>query len=259
MSDPLPFDEAAPYYHLRAPYAPEALDHVCEAFGLGALSRVLDLGCGIGTLAIPFSRKVGAVTAIDRNRFMLDEGRRRAKAEARANITWLCLPAEEVTADLGQVDAVVMGQSFHWMQRDKVLANLAPMIREGGGLALIGPSLKLRDESWEPILYPILARYLGPRAPLPRPDPEPANEPALRRSAAFADFHSRFFIIEFERDIASIVGCVYSMSYSPRSTFGDRLTAFETEAEAALLAANPGGVFRERLETEVQVARKGSA
>jgi ubiquinone/menaquinone biosynthesis C-methylase UbiE len=256
MSDPMPFDEAAPYYHLRAPYAPEALDYVCEAFGLDARSRVLDLGCGIGTLTIPFSRKVGAVLAVDRNPAMLAEGKRRGDAERRANITWLCMTAEAVTDALGMVDAAVMGQSFHWMHRDTVLANLAPMIRAGGGIALIGPSLRLRVESTEAILDPILARYLGPRGSLERPDPEPANEPALLRSAHFSGFHARFFIVEFKRDIASVIGHVYSMSYSPRSKFGDRLGAFEREAEAALRAANPGGMFRERIETEVQIAPK---
>jgi ubiquinone/menaquinone biosynthesis C-methylase UbiE len=239
MSDPLPFDEAAPYYHLRAPYAPEALDYVCEAYGLTANSRVLDLGCGIGTLAIPFARKVGQVLAIDRNRAMLEEGCRRGDAEGRENIAWLCMPAEEVTGALGAVDAVVMGQSFHWMARDRVLAQLAPMIRAGGG-----------------IVGAMLARYDVRRESLPRPDPEPANEPALRRSAHFADFHSRVFIIEFERDIASIIGHIYSMSFSPRSKFGDRIADFERDLTAALLAANPSGVFKEKIETEVQIAPK---
>lgn len=256
MSDPLPFDEAAPYYRLRAPYAPEAIDHVCEAFGLGAHSRVLDLGCGIGTLAIPFARKVGAVLAIDRNRFMLEEGRRRAAAEGRANITWRCLPAEEVTDALGMVDAVVMGQSFHWMARDRVLAQLAPMIREGGGLALIAPSMAMRTETSDEIVADMLERYNIQHESLPRPDPEPANEPALRRSAHFADFHSRVFITEFERDIASVIGHIYSMSFAPRSKFGDRIADFERDLTAALLAANPSGVFKERLETEVQIVPK---
>ncbi len=156
MVHSLPFDEAWSYYHLRAPYAAQTYDSVCEALGLSERSRILDLGCGIGTLAIPFARRLASVLAIDRNRLMLDEGCRRADADGLTNITWACMPAEEVTDTLGQVDGVVMGQSFHWMRRDLVLKQLAPMIREGGGIALIGPSLKVRTETTEALLNPIL-------------------------------------------------------------------------------------------------------
>ncbi len=61
---------------------------------------------------------------------------------------------------------------------------------------------------------------------------------------------------EFERDIDSVVGHVYSMSYSPPSKFGDDRDAFEREARAALLLASPSGVFKEQIETEVQIVLK---
>ncbi len=166
------------------------------------------------------------------------------------------MPAEEVTDALGLVDAVVMGQSFHWMARDQVLTQLAPMIRDSGGIALIAPSMAMRAETTDEIVAAMLERYGVKHESLPRPDREPANEPALRRSAYFSDFHSRVFITAFERDIASVIGHIYSMSFSPRSKFGDRIADFERDLTAALLAANPSGVFKERLETEVQIVPK---
>jgi hypothetical protein len=46
---------------------------------------------------------------------------------------------------------------------------------------------------------------------------------------------------------------------SPRSAFGDRTAFFERDLTDALLRANPSGVFKERLETEVLIARKMGA
>jgi hypothetical protein len=44
------------------------------------------------------------------------------------------------------------------------------------------------------------------------------------------------------------------MSTSPKSAFGERVALFECDLTEALLAVNPSGVFRERLETEVLIA-----
>jgi ubiquinone/menaquinone biosynthesis C-methylase UbiE len=251
----LPFAEAAPYYEFRAPYAPQALVFVRDAFLLDAASKALDLGCGPGTIAIPLSRMVGHVLAIDPSEAMLAQGRLRAKETGRSNIDWVCTRAEDLVADPGTFNVVTLGQSFHWMDRDVVLRRLAPMIADGGGLALINPGRRRPQESWEEIASEVIARYLGPRLRHPRTNPEPQNEPALLRSGAFSRFTAREFSMDFERDVPSIIGYVYSMSTSPRSAFGDRIAAFERDLSAALLRASSSGVFQEHLETEVIVAR----
>src|SRR4051812_45374823 len=116
-----PFSEAAPFYGHRAPYAPQTLAHVRDAFQLDRRSRVLDLGCGPGTIAIPLSRMVGHVLAVDPIRAMLDEGQARGVEAGCANVDWLCARAEDVSEALGVFNVVTMGQSFHWMDRDVVL------------------------------------------------------------------------------------------------------------------------------------------
>jgi hypothetical protein len=86
-------------------------------------------------------------------------------------------------------------------------------------------------------------------------NPELKNEPSLLRSEAFSQFTLREFPLHLERDVSSIIGYVYSISTSPKSAFGDRSGAFELELTDALLQVNPTGVFKERLETEVLLAR----
>jgi hypothetical protein len=148
-----------------------------------------------------------------------------------------------------------MGQAFHWMQRDAVLDRLSKLISTGGGLALVNPGQRRPQESWEPVPNEIVTRFLGPRTRHPQANPqEPENEPALRRSANFSRFTAREFPSEITRDVASIIGCVYSVSSSAKPLFGERARSFETELAQALITRNPTGVFEERIETEVVVA-----
>jgi SAM-dependent methyltransferase len=253
----LPFAEAAPYYRkYRAPYAREVFPYLCEELRLSTASRALDLGAGSGAIAIPLSALIAEVVAVDPDAAMLAEGRLAGEQAGRHNIDWRCTRAEEFSAPVDSFDIVTMGQSFHWLDRDLVLRNLAPMIRAGGGLALIAPSHHVRAETSDPIVNAVVERYIGAARHHPSRNPELPNELSLLRSHAFSRFYSRCFIVEFERDVSSIIGQVYPMSSSPRSRFGSRISDFERELGTALLEANPSGVFKERIETEVVIAAK---
>jgi SAM-dependent methyltransferase len=259
VTAPLPFAGTAPFYRFRVPYPPEAFAFLRAEFGLEPGGRILDLGCGPGTLSIPLSRLVGEVVALDIDPEMLAEGERQAAGAGRANIRWLCARAEDVSRELGRFRLVTLGQSFHWMDRDGLLRRLAPLVEDGGGLALVAPGGRRPQESWEELAQSVVARYLGPRDRHPLTNPEPENAPALRRSQDFAVAGAREFPSRIERDVSAILGWVYSSSTSARHRFGERAADFEAELAAALLGANSSGIFRERVETEVVVVRKRAA
>jgi ubiquinone/menaquinone biosynthesis C-methylase UbiE len=249
---------AATYDRFRAPYPPEVFDYIRSAFGLHEGACALDLGCGPGTIAIPLAVGIAEVVAADPDEAMLREGGRLAAERGRRNIRWVRARAEEISADLGRFRIVTMGQSFHWMDRDLVLERISQLVERNGGLALVNPGKRRPQESWEGVANQVVARYLGDRGRHPGMNAEPEHEPALRRSAHFFRFTAREFPSRIERDVASILGSVYSTSSAARRLFGDRVAEFELELSESLLRLNPSGVFKESLETEVVIAVKSA-
>jgi ubiquinone/menaquinone biosynthesis C-methylase UbiE len=257
-SDASPFAGTASYYdRFRAPYAQAAIDFIVERYGLGKGARALDLGCGPGSIAIPLSCSVGEVVAVDPDADMIAGGRSLAASRGRDNIQWLRSRAEDIPLGVGPFRVATIGQAFHWMDRDDVLRKLAIFLADGGGLALVNAGKRRPQEGWEPVADQIVAKFLGPRARHPKSNPqEPEHEPALVRSECFSNFTAHEFAGTITRDINSIIGCVYSKSYSAKPLFGDNAKAFEAEVTKALLSQNPAGVFNEQVETEVVIAPK---
>jgi ubiquinone/menaquinone biosynthesis C-methylase UbiE len=252
-----PFEGTAAYYdRFRAPYAPEALDYLVATFGLNHRSRVLDMGCGPGTISIPLSRHVGEVVALDADASMISEGRRLTAEKGRMNIRWICSRAESIPESLGTFRLATIGQAFHWMDRDLVLRRLPRIVEDGGGFALVNPGKRRPQESWEDVANEVVARFLGPPRRHPMMNPEGRHEPALERSEYFSEFTTHEFPGEITRDATSILGCIYSLSSSAKQHFGDRAVEFEAQLSDALLKLNPSGVFHEQIETEVLIAPK---
>ncbi len=253
-----PFREAAAYYdRFRPPYPSEALEHVAKVFALGEGVRVLDLGCGPGTIAIPLSRSGAEITAVDPDENMLNEGRRLAAMRAAGKINWVHGRAEDVLCRLGRFRLVTFGQSLHWMDRDLVLRGLPSVIDDDGGLAIVDMGAR-SHESWAIIVAPVVASYFGQRPRHPRKHPEMQHEPRLRRSTHFSRYTVREFQAEFSRDFESVIGCIYSAVSAPRSELGEKARMFETELFQTLAKVNPSGVFHEKLETVVFTAMKMS-
>src|SRR3569623_190048 len=111
--DPDLFAGTAAYYaRFRAPYGRVAIDHVIAAFRLDRTARVLDLGCGPGTLTIPLAAVAGEVVAMDPDEDMLAEAKR--QAAGATNIRWIHGGSLDLDLATGPFRLVVFGQSFHW-------------------------------------------------------------------------------------------------------------------------------------------------
>ena len=138
--------------------------------GIGDGMRVLDLGCGMGDVAIIAARLVGPcgrVVAVDRDAFVLAHASRRAQAAGFENIAFLHCDAAALPPS-GPFDAAV-GRFILSFLPDPVavLKGLCALVRSGGVFAFQEASLAntlaqtshlpLRKEVWR-LIHDTLAR-----------------------------------------------------------------------------------------------------
>jgi SAM-dependent methyltransferase len=161
--------ETAMYYaRYRRGYPPAAVDAIAEALGLGVDDLVVDLGCGSGQLSMPLAARVRAVVGVDPEPDMLRLARRTATEYGVDNISWL-LGADTDVPTLGHVlgdrtvGAVTIALAIHWMDRDTLFPAIRPLLRPGGGIAVVtnGTPLWLQDNEWSRILRECLERWTG--------------------------------------------------------------------------------------------------
>jgi SAM-dependent methyltransferase len=143
------FDRAAGYYDATRGFPPGVEERVAELFaragGLGAGSRVLEIGVGTGRVALPLAARVGRYTGVDLSGQMLAK-----LVEKRGG-----LPIELARADAGELpfpagcfDAAIGVHVFHLMQGWRaVLAGLARVLKPGG-LLLHGGDDLARGPAW---------------------------------------------------------------------------------------------------------------
>jgi ubiquinone/menaquinone biosynthesis C-methylase UbiE len=143
----------------------------CAVAGKG--QRILDLGCGAGSLAVMMAERGARVVAIDRSEPMLDIARRRAQAaDLEDRITVRRLSVMEIDSfPAGSFDGVVSTLVLSELSDHEiefVLSEARRLLAPGGRLAIgeeTVPERKIRDLGFRLLRYPIqLIAYLAAQA-----------------------------------------------------------------------------------------------
>jgi SAM-dependent methyltransferase len=265
------FQGSAAYYERgRLPYAPDFAEALAAALGLDGRGRLLDIGCGPGTVLLAMARFFTEAVGVDPDGDMLAEAERQAKRRGVANARWVGARAEDLPAGLGEFRVVVFAQSFHWTDRERVAATMLEMLEPAGAFVHISD---LKNAPPEPAPPPLPAppyarigdlvrRYLGAvrragQGVLVNGTPDREN--LVLAQAGFENFE-RLVVPAGEvinRTADDIVAWVFSRSDSAPHLFGDRCEDFERDLRAVLRQASPGNRFAERLSaTEIMIWRK---
>jgi SAM-dependent methyltransferase len=263
---------SAPYYARgRLPYAPALADPLADALDLDGEGRLVDVGCGPGILALSFAHLFAEVVGVDPDAGMLAEGGRRAAAAGIGNVRWLRARAEELPAELGPVRVATFGQSFHWMDRERVAAIVLGLLEPGGVLVHVSDRKDAPDEIDAALPHPtpplaemreLVKDYLGPvqragQGVLRYGSPD--GEAMILRAAGFAEpEHLRVPAGgTMERSEDDLAAWVYSLSGSAPHLFGERLDTFEGDLRMVLGRASPSGWFSEQPpDTEILIWRR---
>ena len=257
------FASTAEYYaRYRRGYPPALFTHLRATFGLDGTGRLLDLGCGTGEVARPLHADFAEIVGIDSSPEMIAQAQRQAEQADITNIRWHSFPAEEISDELGRFRLVTLGNSFHWMRHDEVLAKAHALLEPGGGVAILGnPGFVWGGVNpWEDVVREVVVRWLGPRRRtsagfFPAEEGDRWIWDALARSP-FTNASASEFHWERTVDADHILGELSSTSFANRALLGDRADAVAADLRQALLAHEPSGQFVQRVTTGCLVAHK---
>src|SRR3954454_10658852 len=246
------FSQAADAYERGRPdYPAAAVDRIATDLDLGPGRRVLDLAAGTGKLTrllVPTGADIVAVEPVAEMRRVLRETV--PTAEVLEGV------AESIPLPNESVDAVVVGQAFHWFDAIRAISEIHRVLRPGGQLAMVW---NVHDASvpWVRRLDEVIDRLDNGN---PRYRTNLWRE-TFARTRLFEEPEPSTFAHVQRGDPDTIVDRVASISYVGAAEPADRDAVLRDVR--ALLATDPGTRDRAEIElpyrTDVFVARRTDA
>jgi SAM-dependent methyltransferase len=221
------FAAADVYERGRPDYPAAAVARIVERLELRPGRTVLDLAAGTGKLTRLLLPSGANVVAVEPMREMRLELEKRVPAVAVLTGT-----AERIPLADGYVDAVTVGQAFHWFKPAEALREIRRVLAPRGGVALVWNARDDRD--------PLQARLSEIIDSLDRDTPRRAHrdwKTMLADSGLFERCERNLFEHEQVADEQGVVDRVLSISFiaaSPRGVRGDveaRVRALVRDAE----------------------------
>jgi SAM-dependent methyltransferase len=255
--DPTLYAGSAAYYPRgRVAYPDAVVAAIAEQTGLDGSGRLLDVGCGPGSLTLALADRFAEVVGVDADQGMLDQAARGGATNAR----WVRMRAEELPADLGTFHMVTFAQSFHWFDRPRVAATVRGMLEPGGTCVHVHATTHRGVEDDTGLTHPrppypaiteLVRSYLGP---VPRagrgaaPHRRAGEETDIYRSAGFTG-PTRIEIPGWvvTRTVDEVVAAIFSLSGSTPHLFGADRDAFESDLRKLLERTASDGLFGERM------------
>jgi SAM-dependent methyltransferase len=253
--------EVADFYHqYRRGYPPAVIDTLAGTFGLTGDDIVIDLGCGTGQLTLPIAARVRAVAGVDPEPDMLARAGRAAAEHGITNVAWLLgadtdMPALAALLGDQRAGAVTIGQALHWMNYRELFPALLPLLRPGGGAAVItnGTPLWLQDSAWSRALRGFLEQWLGTTLTNACGTDE-ASQQRYRDTMTAAGFDVTAASFEYtdDLDLEHLIGSLYSALPVQRLPAPDQRAAFADQVRRAVA---PHERFTEPVRVKILLGR----
>ena len=230
----------AAYERGRPGYPADAVAELVRLLGVAPGATVLDLAAGTGKLTRQLLATGAALLAVEpvaamRHRLA------RALGPGPGPRAWVVGgTAEAIPVRDGSLDAVTVGQAFHWFDAGRAVAELGRVLRPGGRLGLIWNA---RDESrpWVAEIGAILDRHAGD-APRYR---DGRWRAAFDAGDAFTPLNERTFHHLHHLDRAAVLDRFASISFIAALPDADRARVLAEIDQ--VIAAEPSLAGQERI------------
>jgi SAM-dependent methyltransferase len=169
---------AEAYERGRPEYPPAAIGALAAELGLAANARVLDLAAGTGKLTRALVAAGLDVVAVEPQGAL-----REALAGSVGEERVLDGLAERIPLADDSLDAVTVADAIHWFDHGRALAEIARVLRPGGGLAVLVTAADWSGASWADELGRTL---MGLRPDHPHFD-GPAWQDSVRESGGWSE------------------------------------------------------------------------
>ncbi|GAA1427399.1 class I SAM-dependent methyltransferase [Microlunatus lacustris] len=259
--DPSLYAGAARYYPLgRTPYPREIADRLQAELALDGRGRLLDVGCGPGSLTLLLAPLFAEAIGVDADADMLAVAARLAHRAGLTTTSWRHLRGEELPADLPEIRVATFAQSFHWMDRPRVAAAVRGLLGADGALVHVSatthegvptPAALPHPQPPRAALQQLVRRHLGEQRRAGQgvlAASTPGGEDAIYRAAGFTGPHR--IAIEgrvLDRSADEVAASVYSLSSAAPHLFGHRFETFDAEVRQLLHRTSPTGRFSEQM------------
>lgn len=231
------FAAAADAYERGRPtYSTEAIDRLLAELRIGPGKRVLDLAAGTGKLTRQIAPSGADIVAVE----PIDEMRSKLMASL-PGVDALSGVAEDIPLASDSVDAVVVGQAFHWFDGIRAVSEIRRVLRPDGAVGMIWQA---RDPSlpWVARMNELIDR-IDDGHPRFRTQ---AWRQAFDRTALFEPIETATFPHVQRGDVETIVDRVASISYVAALPAADREPYLDEVRE--LLATDPATRGRDVVE-----------
>ena len=252
---------AAHYAAGRVSYPPEVVEVLVSALQLDGSGRLLDVGCGPGSLTLLLAPHFEQAIGVDADADMLSEAARLAEEKQVINVVWRQLRGEDLPADLPPARLVTFAQSFHWMDRPQVASAARGLLAPRGALAHVHATTHQGSDTEDELRHPrppraaianLVQHYLGPQRRAGQgllPAGTPGAEDMIYRGAGFTG-PQRLEVPGgrvVERTADQVASSVYSLSSSAPHLFDERLDEFDKELRRLLAQSSAEGLFCEQM------------
>ncbi|MDR3424914.1 MAG: class I SAM-dependent methyltransferase [Alphaproteobacteria bacterium] len=258
-----PFRGVAETYAMyRKPWPNDFLAEIAAVCRFDKTGSLLDLGCGTGQLAVPFSIWFSHVFALDLEKEMLVHAENYAMETGVKNISFLESAAEDFSEDLPNIKAVTIAQAFHWMKREILLSKLERFLPEDAVLILLNearPELEPSSDSvhsaWRSSLKEAMNKWIGDSDPTLHPIYTRKTHQKAIDASNFTTTDRVIHQIERTLTVDEVIGRCLSITFCGPDYLKDRNAFVEDLRQVLSPHAAQTGKLSETVEMEALILR----